>query len=123
MGINTVKNGCLLGSLPILAVVGFVFLRSAKPRRTLNNHQITNRFAFGSVMCEPQERQATIHKKTIGLTRNETLLLPIFALSPNETIARNLQQKEIWENEGVIIERILDIFISKLRKKLELDPN
>ena|SRR5690606_30256787 len=123
MGINTVKNGCLLGSLPILAVVGFVFLRSAKPRRTLNNHQLTNRFAFGSVLFDAQERQLTIHKETIGLTRTETRLLLIFALSPNETIARNLLQKEIWEDEGVIVGRSLDIFISKLRKKLELDPN
>ncbi|WP_426672201.1 winged helix-turn-helix domain-containing protein [Mucilaginibacter sp. McL0603] len=32
-------------------------------------------------------------------------------------------QKEIWEDEGVIVGRSLDIFISKLRKKLELAPN
>src|SRR3954464_5664202 len=34
-GINTVKNGFLLGCLPILAFVGFVFLRSVKPRKPL----------------------------------------------------------------------------------------
>ena len=32
-------------------------------------------------------------------------------------------QKEIWEDEGVIVGRSLDMFISKLRKKLEADPN
>ena len=32
-------------------------------------------------------------------------------------------QKEIWEDEGVMVGRSLDVFISKLRKKLELDPN
>ena len=31
-------------------------------------------------------------------------------------------QKEVWENEGVIVTRSLDMFISKLRKKLNKDP-
>jgi DNA-binding response OmpR family regulator len=64
-----------------------------------------------------------INGKTIDLTRTETRLLLIFALSPNETIARSRLQKEIWEDEGVIVGRSLGMFISKLRKKLELDPN
>jgi PAS domain S-box-containing protein len=64
-----------------------------------------------------------INGKTIDLTGTETRLLLIFALSPNETIERSRLQKEIWEDEGVIVGRSLDMFISKLRKKLELDPN
>ncbi|HAI85207.1 MAG TPA: transcriptional regulator, partial [Chitinophagaceae bacterium] len=28
-----------------------------------------------------------------------------------------------WEDEGVIVGRSLDMFISKLRKKLEIDPS
>jgi len=32
-------------------------------------------------------------------------------------------QKEIWEDEGVIVGCSLDMFISKLRKKPEPDPN
>jgi DNA-binding response OmpR family regulator len=57
-----------------------------------------------------------------GLTGTETRLLLIFAMSPNETIERSRLQKEIWEDEGVIVGCSLDMFISKLRKKLELDP-
>ena len=64
-----------------------------------------------------------INGKTIGLTRTETRVLGIFALSPNEIIERSRLQKEIWEDEGVIVGRSLDMFISKLRKKLEPDPN
>ena len=44
-------------------------------------------------------------------------------LSPNEAVERSRLQKEIWEDEGVIVGRSLDMFISKLRKKLEFDPN
>jgi DNA-binding response OmpR family regulator len=48
-------------------------------------------------------------------------LLYIFASAPNEIIDRNRLQKEIWEDEGIIVGRSLDVFISKLRKKLEND--
>jgi hypothetical protein len=122
-GINTAKNGYLLGSLPFLAFVGFIFFRSVKPRRALPSGQRTRIFTFGSVLFDAQERQLIINKKNVGLTGTETRLLLIFALSPNETIERSRLQKEIWEDEGVIVGRSLDMFISKLRKKLEIDPN
>ena len=122
-GIITAKNEYLLGSLPILALVGFIFLRSVKPRRILPDSQ-PKTFNFGSVLFDAQKRQLIINKETtIDLTGTETRLLLIFALSPNETIERSRLQKEIWEDEGVIVGRSLDMFISKLRKKLEPDPN
>jgi len=122
-GINTAKNGYLLGSLPFLAFVGFIFVKSVKLRKALSNGQGTRIFTFGSVLFNAQERQLVINKKTIDLTGTETRLLLIFALSPNQTIERSRLQKEIWEDEGVIVGRSLDMFISKLRKKLELDHN
>lgn len=122
-GITISKNGYLLGSLPVLAFVGFIFLRLVKPQNALNSKELANRFHFSSVLFDVRERQLVINKKTIDLTGTETRLLLIFALSPNETIARSRLQKEIWEDEGVIVGRSLDMFISKLRKKLEPDPN
>ena len=121
--IITVKKGFLLGSLPLLAFVGFILLRSAKPRKALPNDKYTKTFTLGSVLFDPQVRQLKINKETIDLTGTETRLLLIFALSPNETIERSRLQKEIWEDEGVIVGRSLDMFISKLRKKLEPAPD
>ncbi|MXV15044.1 winged helix-turn-helix domain-containing protein [Hufsiella ginkgonis] len=122
-GIITAKNGYLLGGLPFLAFVGFIFLRSVKPRKVLPNAQPTRIFTLGSVLFDAQERRLTINKKIIDLTGTETRLLLIFAISPNEIIERTRLQKEIWEDEGVIVGRSLDVFISKLRKKIEFDPN
>jgi DNA-binding winged helix-turn-helix (wHTH) protein len=121
--ITTVRNKYFLGSLSFLAFVGFIFLRSVKPRRALPKDEYNKIFTFGSVLFDAQKRQLLINKKNIDLTGTETRLLLIFALSPNETIERSRLQKEIWEDEGVIVGRSLDMFISKLRKKLELDPN
>jgi len=122
-GINTARTGYLLGSLPFLAFVGFIFFRSVKPRRALSNGQVIKIFTLGSVLFDVQKRQLLINKETIDLTGTETRLLLIFASSPNETIERSRLQKEIWEDEGIIVGRSLDMFISKLRKKLEPDSN
>ena len=122
-GIITAKNGYLLGSLPFLAFVGFIFLRSVKPRRALTHGQFTDMLTLGEVLFDSKNRKLIIKGKTIDLTGTETRLLHIFALSPNETIERTRLQKEIWEDEGIIVGRSLDMFISKLRKKLELDSN
>lgn len=121
--INTAKNGYLLGSLPFLAFVGFLFLRSVKPRRALPDDQYTDMLTLGAVLFDAKNRKLIINGKTIDLTGTETRVLLIFALSPNETIERSRLQKEIWEDEGVIVGRSLDMFISKLRKKLEFDPH
>ena len=122
-GIITAKNGYLLGSLPVLAFVGFIFLRSVKPQKALPNSQHTGIFTLGSMSFDAETRKLMINGKSIDLTRTETRVLRIFALSPNEAIERSRLQKEIWEDEGVIVGRSLDMFISKLRKKLEFDPN
>ncbi len=122
-GINTAKNGYILGGFSFLAFVGFVFLRSVKPLRTLPDNKNTNMFTLGSVLFDAKNRKLITNDKTIELTGTETRVLLIFASSPNETIERSRLQKEIWEDEGVIVGRSLDMFISKLRKKLECDPN
>jgi len=121
-GINTAKNGYLLGSLSFVAFAGFIFLKVAKPRKVLPDSQPTDRITLGSVVFDARNRTLIINEKIIDLTGTETRVLRIFALSPNETIARSRLQKEIWEDEGVIVGRSLDMFISKLRKKLEPDP-
>jgi hypothetical protein len=122
-GINTAKNGYLLGSLPLLAFVGFIFLRAVKPRKSLPDNQDTGIITLGTVGFDAKNQQLIINGKTLDLTGTETRVLRIFALSPNETIERSRLQKEIWEDEGVIVGRSLDMFISKLRKKLDADPN
>lgn len=117
------KDGYFLGGLSFLAFVGFIFLSSVKPRKALPDSRHADLFTLGSISFDTETRKLMINGKTIDLTRTETRVLRIFALSPNEAIERSRLQKEIWEDEGVVVGRSLDMFISKLRKKLEFDPN
>ncbi|MES3017857.1 MAG: winged helix-turn-helix domain-containing protein [Bacteroidota bacterium] len=57
------------------------------------------------------------------LTPKENKLLCIFSTDLNKIIDRNRLLKEGWEDEGVITQRSLDMYVSKLRKKLLHDPH
>lgn len=116
------KNVYILGSLSALAFICFVVFRPRALQRAPKEDQPAEVFNFGSVQFDPHEKQLRINNECIDLTRTEARLMHIFALSPNETITRSQLQKEIWEDEGVIVGRSLDMFISKLRKKLETVP-
>ncbi|UEG54277.1 winged helix-turn-helix domain-containing protein [Mucilaginibacter daejeonensis] len=118
------NNGYLLGGLPVLAFVGFIFLRSPRsPKPKAEVLRDEESLSIGGLRFDPKGRKLIVSDTAIDLTGTETRLLHIFARSPNITIERARLQKEIWEDEGVIVGRSLDMFISKLRKKLECDPN
>ncbi|MBN8879306.1 MAG: winged helix-turn-helix transcriptional regulator [Sphingobacteriales bacterium] len=129
--ITTAKAKYFLGGLAFLALVGFIFWKPVKQQKALIDNQDTDlppsrhtdMLTLGSISFDTEARKLMINGKTIELTRTETRVLRIFAMSPNEVIERSQLQKEIWEDEGVIVGRSLDMFISKLRKKLEFDPN
>ncbi len=117
------KNIYWIACLPFLAVFGFMAFTSFKPKKSSTSDDDTGLISLGAVLFDAKNKKLTIHDTDTDLTATETRLLLIFAVSPNETIARSRLQKEIWEDEGVIVGRSLDMFISKLRKKLEPDPN
>jgi DNA-binding winged helix-turn-helix (wHTH) protein len=121
--IPIVKNGYLLSSLSFLGFLGFIFFRSFKPQKALSYSENNNMITLGLALFDAINKKLIVNGKAIDLTGKETRLLLIFALSPNEVIEKSRIQKEIWEDEGVIVGRSLDMFISKLRKKLEFDPN
>lgn len=122
-GSNGTKKGYLLGGLLCVALIGLFSLKTVKPRKPLpENRPDSGMITLGSVLFDTENRKLVINGNTTDLTGTETRVMHIFAQSPNETIERSRLQKEIWEDEGVIVGRSLDMFISKLRKKLESDP-
>lgn len=121
--IITAEHKYLLGSLSFLVFAGFIFFKSVKPRKTLPETKNKGIYTLGSALFDTTNRKLIISGNTIDLTGTETRVLLIFASSPNKIIERSRLQKEIWEDDGVIVGRSLDMFISKLRKKLESDPN
>lgn len=78
--------------------------------------------SIGQFFFDPLQQSLLLAGTRIQLTSKETRLLEIFSSDLNQLIDRKRLQKEVWEDEGVIVGRSLDMFVSKLRKKLEADP-
>lgn len=56
------------------------------------------------------------------LTAKEADLLILLYESGNDTVKREEILQRVWEDEGDYIGRTLDVYVSKLRKKLQADP-
>lgn len=112
----------LFQGMPIVLALGycvyaFVIIRKKEHSRS------EKEILLGATIFNPEAHYILIDQIKTELTAKETSILLIFAKSPNEVIDRSRLQKEIWEDEGVIVGRSLDMFISKLRKKLAHDPS
>ena len=84
---------------------------------TLNSESIS----IGKYRFYPDKHLLLCDHESTELTAKEGKLLSIFTSDLNQVIDRNRLLKEGWEDEGVITGRSLDMYVSKLRKKLEKD--
>ncbi len=57
------------------------------------------------------------------LTYREAKLLHLFANSPNQLLERDFILQSVWGNEGIIVGRSVDVFVSRLRKMLRDDAS
>lgn len=78
---------------------------------------------LGSFRFYPDQNKLVKEAEEISLSKKECELLSIFIMRPNEIIKRDELTKRVWEDNGVIVGRSLDTYISKLRKKLKDDTN
>ena len=124
--IITMPKGYLVGGISLFAFIGMLAVipfRNRKSRSETADVEERDVFQIGNTLFDAKKRHITIMGITTELTPKENKLLHIFSDCPNGIIERTRLQKEIWEDEGVIVGRSLDVFISKLRKKLENDPS
>ncbi len=57
------------------------------------------------------------------LTYRETKLLRLFASNPNQLLDRDFILQQVWADEGIQVGRSIDVFVSRLRKKLVGDSS
>ena len=121
---SSLING--VASLIVLIILGFTiffFYRDGNSLLPPHKKSKKDQIRIGKYLFNQNEQKLQIDDNVIDLTHKEAKLLNIFANKSNELVDRDALQKEVWEDEGVIVGRSLDMFISKLRKKLSADPN
>jgi DNA-binding response OmpR family regulator len=102
----------------VMGVIAFFFFRRKTTEAEDKNYASLGRFKF-----YPEQNKLIKEATEIGLSRIECELLALFVAQPNQTIKRDVITKKIWEDNGVVVGRSLDTYISKLRKKLQDDDS
>lgn len=113
-------------SIPIfigILAFGFLFIFKKNPSKPKSNQNLdqTQSLHIGKYDFKFDSYLLKFGKEEIELSQKENKLLKLFASHQNEILERDRLLKEIWEDEGVFVGRSLDMFVSKLRKKLLLD--
>jgi DNA-binding winged helix-turn-helix (wHTH) protein len=107
--------------LVILLLFAFLFYRKKHETYAATNNG--NYAEIGSYQFYPNQNKLVKKAKEINLSRKECELLEILVANPNQIVRRDELEKRVWEDNGVIVGRSLDTYISKLRKKLQDDDS
>lgn len=110
--------------LILFGIVLFSFLFSFFSKRKQVEIIGENNSTFeplGSYQFYPEQNKLVKKAIEINLSKKECELLAILVANPNQIVKRDELTKRIWEDNGVIVGRSLDTYISKLRKKLNDD--
>jgi len=126
--INLVYSGMLvlLGVALLIARFGKSLVPVSVSRQN-QNPAIINEFipqlpALGKFSFDVKDQRLLMGTEVISLTDKECKILELLNKNFGELIPRETLMQEIWINEGVFTGRSLDMFVSKLRKKLSSDP-
>lgn len=80
-------------------------------------------YTIGGFTFDTTNQSLKINEEIIPLTDKECRILMLLNRNIGRLTLRDELTQEVWTDEGVITGRSLDMFISKLRKKLSADPD
>lgn len=111
----------LLGLIVLTGIFDYTYFRKKRLAATTASNGTS--VILGSYRFYPEQNKLVKEAVEIGLSKKECELLEIFVANPNQVIKRDELMKKVWEDNGVIVGRSLDTYISKLRKKLKDDDS
>jgi hypothetical protein len=122
-----VVYGAILVLLSTTLLMGH-FREKSKPvdrqnqNSALASEPIPELAALGSFLFNIKAQHLLLGGVSVTLTDKECRVLELLHKNFGELTPRETLMQEVWINEGVFTGRSLDMFVSKLRKKLSLDP-
>ncbi|WP_229254136.1 winged helix-turn-helix domain-containing protein [Dyadobacter sp. NIV53] len=125
---STSENWWLVPMGSLLAGFGFiVWKKTRKEHSTPILKEIPvdadHKNHFGNSVLDLPNLILISGNNSYNLTYREAKLLNLFALNQNQILERDFILKSVWEDEGIIVGRSVDVFVSRLRKLLAEDSN
>lgn len=108
----------LLGAKPfsikeVSARVKAVLKRAGIPVETANKV-----IEIGDLQIDITTKNVTLKGEMILLTKKEFEILSMLTKTPNRIFSREDILGRVWEDDGYVLERTVDVHITRLRKKL-----
>lgn len=93
--------------------------------RRVNRRHVRNTttYQLGRYEFDSKKQTLTIDGTETKLTTKENDLLTQLALHANEVLQRDYALKTIWSDDTFFTARSMDVYITRLRKRLADDPN
>ena len=95
---------------------------SAMLRRSAGAGVFDSEAVYGDYQLNRINQTVTIHGNTIALTAKEFELADLFFRNTDRTLSRNYIMETIWRTTAALATRTLDMHISRVRAKLDLQP-
>lgn len=105
--------------IPIAATVVWFLKRQKKKTLNTNPHIIQ----IGQLEFDQKRMILRSKYESTELSGKETELLLLLYHNENKILEREYILNQVWQDTGEYVGRTLDVFISKLRKKMESDAN
>lgn len=109
--------------LPIAVLILITILFFRKKKNSALPTENPELISIGAYQFDKRNMTLSTNQETVELTGKEADLLFLMHNSANITIEREVILNAVWGDEGDYAGRTLDVFISKLRKKLEADES
>ena len=77
----------------------------------------------GDLTLDLRRREVTRGGRQIRLTYSECRILELLMTSPGRVYARNELLGRLYPSGGIVVDRVIDVHVRQLRKKLEDDPS
>ena len=76
----------------------------------------------GGVELDPSSRQVRLHGALLSLTATEFRLLEFLMNRPGMVFSREQLLNAVWGQDHAITDRAVDVYVLRLRQKVEQDP-
>ncbi len=99
----------------VIARVKAVLRRSQQQTKNENTSTLLR---FENLVIDTKSKKVTLNGNTISLTKKEFELLVLLVGHPNVVFNRETLLEKIWEDDVLVIDRTIDVHITRLRKKI-----
>jgi len=73
---------------------------------------------IGAIHIDLSTKQISVNERLVPLTKKEFEILKLFAQTPGRIFSLEEILDRVWDDDGFVLERTVDVHITRLRKKL-----